>query len=159
MTKKMRSSQTWIKAYWIRTIPANNCSNFLRGGIPDERQGILNYRNNSLIIPTTDRGEFSIECRDEAYGNLVPYHAWNITRPSTLEEHKLIRDKPFEVGVEKPQPPHGMPFPCDKFSRWSMGKEPMFLDFGDPTILHLTNDPTTFKDREVVVNYTQDSWV
>lgn len=144
-------------AYWIRTIPATSCSNFLRGGTPDERQGILRYRNDSTAIPTTERGDFSIECRDEPYEKLVPYHPWNVSFIGGDDD--VIQRKPFEIGLEVPEFPNGRPQPGDLFFRWSMGKEPMWLNFSDPTVLNL--DKKTFPDEKVVIpkNYPAGSWV
>ena len=131
----------------------------MNGGRPDERQGILSYRPNSMVIPTTERAEVDTRCRDEPFERLRPYLYWNITKPSEQEEHELINEHPFEVGLEEPSAPDGRPFPCDKFFRWSMGKEPMYLNFSDPTILNLAGDPKSFPNRKVVVDYPQDSWV
>lgn len=130
----------------------------MNGGKPDERQGILSY-NDPLAIPTTERANIDTTCRDEPYELLRPYLYWDITEPSKEEQDELTHEHPFEVGTEVPKPPEGRPFPSDVFSRWSMGKEPMFLNFSDPTILNLKGDPASFPDRKVVVNYPQDSWV
>lgn len=144
-------------AYWIRTIPATNCSNFLRGGTPDERQGILRYSNDSTAIPTTERGAFSIECRDEPYEKLVPYHPWNVSFIGGDDD--VLQRKPFEIGLEVPTFPNGRPQPGDLFYRWSMGKDPMWLNFSDPTVLNL--DKKTFPAEKVVIpkDYPEGSWV
>lgn len=145
------------KSYWIRTIPADHCSNFVNGGTPDERQGILSY-NDIKAIPSTARAEINTTCRDEPYEKLRPWLYWDITPPNENEKQAMV-DNSFEIGTEIPKPPDGRPFPCDRFARWSMGNEPMFLNFSDPTILNLRSDPSSFPDRKVVVNYPQDSWV
>lgn len=133
------------------------------GGIPDERQGILSY-DDPDSIPRTERPVVDTSCRDEPYEKLRPWLAWNITEPSDKDRDEIMHDGSFEIGTELPQPPDGRPFPCDKFTRWTMGLEPMFLNFSDPTILNLDHDPTTFPNRKVVVNFTresltQDSWI
>lgn len=130
------------------------------GGIPDERQGILNYRNGSEVIPRTERGKFSIACRDELYKNLVPYRPWNITLIHGEKGNDgFLTRRPFEVGTEIPQP--GKPLASDIFTRWSMGKVPMYLDFSEPTINHLKEDPKLFAPDKVVVpeDYPEGAWI
>lgn len=129
----------------------------MNGGKPDERQGILSY-NDTKAIPSTARANIDTTCRDEPFELLRPWLYWDIAVPDKNETEKMVHDS-FEIGTEIPKPPDGRPFPCDKFARWSMGREPMFLNFSDPTILNLAGDPNSFPDRKVVVNYPQDSWV
>lgn len=149
-------------AYWIRTIPAEGCNHFRKDVKLDERQGILNYRKDRVQAPETEKKNFSLACRDEKPEHLVPYLAWNITATTKLENDKL-REQVFEVGTEEPEPPNGRPFSCDRFHRWSVGKEPMFLNFSDPTILHLKDNPMKFQPSDVVVDYyanhTADAWI
>ena len=126
------------------------------------RQGILNYRKDRVQVPETEKRNFSLACRDEKPENLVPYLAWNIT-PTTKLENDTLKKQLFEVGIEVPEPPNGRPFSCDRFHRWSIGKEPMFLNFSDPTILHLKDNPMKFQPSDVVVDYyanhTADAWI
>ena len=131
----------------------------MRGNIPDERQGILDYRNGSDITPRTERGNFSIACRDEPYCNLVPHHAWYIELNHRNKD--FLHRQPFEVGMDAPQPPKGRPNSSDLFVRWSMGMDPMFLNFSDPTINNLHKNATKFAAEKVVIpeNYTAGAWV
>lgn len=129
----------------------------MEGGTPDERQGILSYEDPDAI-PSTARAVINTMCRDEPYENLRPWLYWDITPPNDNEVKAMV-DNSFEIGTEIPKPPDGRPFPCDRFARWSMGHEPMFLNFSDPTILNLERPLEEFPDRKVVVNYPQDSWV
>ena len=131
------------------------------GGRPDERQGIINYHINSIKTPSTERPDFNLACRDEDVGKLIPHIAWKIAA-TTQDENDKLGNNSFEVGLEVPKAPDGRPLPCDKFHRWSIGHEPMFLNFSDPTILHLKGDPSTFPHRNVVIDaakYTKDAWV
>lgn len=150
------------KAYWIRTIPADHCSNFVEGGKPDERQGILSY-NDTEAIPTTARvGNMNTTCRDEPFEKLRPWLRWDIKKPNITEITDLIKsnESHFEVGTEEPV--DGKPLKTDRFKRWTMKKEPMYLNFSDPTILNLEADPASFTDEKAVVNYTSytnESWV
>lgn len=70
--------------YWIRTIPAKDCSNFELGGVPDERQGILYYGKHRSAYPTTPRGNFSIDCRDEDPKKLSPILPWRVQKPKAV---------------------------------------------------------------------------
>ena len=150
------------KAYWIRTIPADHCSNFVEGGKPDERQGILSY-SDIQAIPTTARlAKMNTTCRDEPFGKLRPWLNWTIPAPNKNEVDELLRGNKsnFEVGTEIPK--NGKPIESDRFHRWTMKDEPMFLNFSDPTILKLEADPASFTDEKAVVNYTSytnESWV
>lgn len=148
--------------YWIRTIPATDCHNFMLGNIPDERQGIISYRNNSQIIPRTGRGNFSIVCRDELYEQLVPYHPWQVYLVGGQNGNKDFLDRvPFEVGIDNPLPPNGRPLEDDLFYRWSMGRKPMFLNFSDPTINNLHKNASQFRDEKVVIpkDYPEGHWI
>ena len=143
--------------YWIRTIPAINCSNFLLGGTPDERQGILYYHNDTSAVPTGERGNFSIACRDEPYEKLVPWLPWNISFIGGDDD--VIQRKPFEIGLEVPEFPNGRPKPSDLFYRWSMGREPMWLNFSDPTVLNLNNHDWPAQKVVIPKDYPEGSWV
>lgn len=132
------------------------------GGIPDERQGVLNYRHGSKIIPRTERGNFSIVCRDELYEQLVPYHPWTVKLiPGEGGNDDFLGRIPFEVGIDEPLPPEGRPLESDLFFRWSMGKKPMYLNFSDPTINNLHKDPREFPLEKVVIpeNYPKGHWI
>ena len=63
--------------YWIRTVPANDCSHFRP--TPDNRTGIVRYDPMSTTDPSTDPWVFAVECSDETYSSLVPVVPWNIT--------------------------------------------------------------------------------
>lgn len=147
--------------YWIRTIVADGCHNFMLGGIPDERQGILSYRNESKIIPRTARGNFSIACRDENFEQLVPYKPWTVDLKGVGNGSDTPFRHPFEVGIDEPKPPEGRPLQSDHFLRWSMGKKPMFLNFSDPTINNLRKNASQFSPEKVVIpeDYPDGEWV
>ena len=134
----------------------------MRGGIPDERQGIVTYQKGSQIIPRTERGNFSIECRDELYDQLVPYHPWQVYLVGGKNGNAGFLDRiPFEVGIDQPLPPNGRPLESDLFFRWSMGRKPMFLNFSDPTINNLHKDPNQFPAEKVVIpkDFPEGHWI
>jgi hypothetical protein len=65
--------------YWIRTIPARQCSSFSCG--PDEKIGILRCNTTTDPVgmeadPLSEPLLFDIACADEPYKNLVPYLPW-----------------------------------------------------------------------------------
>ncbi|KAL8775827.1 MAG: hypothetical protein Q9194_003603, partial [Teloschistes cf. exilis] len=130
-------------AFWMRTIPASGCSNFPRGSTPDERQGILYYKNGTTEYPETDRGGFNITCSDEPYDKLVPVLPWQV--PSPPDPSINGTGDRFQVGLDAPAPGQGHPLPNDPFRRWAIGPHPLYLNFSDPTILNLT-----------ATNYTAD---
>ncbi|KAL8637645.1 MAG: hypothetical protein Q9228_005105 [Teloschistes exilis] len=130
-------------AFWMRTIPASGCSNFPRGSTPDERQGILYYKNGTTEYPETGRGGFNITCSDEPYDKLVPVLPWQV--PSPPDPSINGTGDRFQVGLDAPAPGQGHPLPNDPFRRWAIGPHPLYLNFSDPTILNLT-----------ATNYTAD---
>ena len=139
--------------YWIRTIAAKNCESFVIGGTPDERQGILWYHNDTKAVPTSARLDFSLDCHDEPYKNLVPIIPWTVGPNGDSSSPK---DNPFEVGIQL-QP--NLPRKGDAFFKWAIGNVSMFLNFSDPTIIDL--DRKNWGETRVVIpkDYPPDSWV
>ena len=71
--------------YWIRTIPAEGCGRFNNGLKPDEKTGIVRYKHNiNTDDPVTEKGSYSLKCRDEAAENLVPILNWTVGSPENL---------------------------------------------------------------------------
>jgi hypothetical protein len=65
----------------MRTIPADRCSAFELGGIPDERQGIVYYEKGSEAYPTTPRASsIPLNCSDEPFSSLVPVLPWTVKK-------------------------------------------------------------------------------
>lgn len=144
------------EAFWIRTIAADGCHKFMLGGTPDERQGILLYGNNTnTVTPTTGRRNFSLLCRDEE--NLKPWKKWFVNGTETIaEKHK------FNTGTQRQK---GIPAATDNFAKWTIGPEPMFLNFSDPTIRELNRPVESWAEdwakTRVIIPETapKDSWV
>ncbi|KAG8664094.1 uncharacterized protein FPOAC1_014063, partial [Fusarium poae] len=123
--------------YWIRTVGADRCKGFEPGNEPDERQGILRYNASSTLVPTTFRPAYSTACRDENYTMLQPILPWNVT--------------PVELDNKKGQ--------C--FSVVGVWRDPLWLNFSNPTILNLNNDtwdPNYAVDL-VVPDSKKDEWI
>ncbi|KAF5013303.1 hypothetical protein FDECE_682 [Fusarium decemcellulare] len=139
--------------YWIRTVPADLCKGFENGNEPDERQGILRYNASSTDVPTTWRPNYKKICRDEEYKNLVPFHQWNIT-PVALNTRDTNKD--LKIGLENVtnRPEHG-----DTFKWWAFGKDPLWLNFSDPTITRLDSEEAWPDDYVVIPAEVKDDWV
>lgn len=138
--------------FWIRTIPAVGCSGFPIGGDPNERQGIIYYGNDTKILPRSTRLAFPLACRDEPAEKLVPMLQWEVGSASNVGEN-------FEVGLQLYTLGQGHPLPFDNFSHWAIGHKPLYLNFSDPTILHLDNK--TFNPDYVVIpeDYPDGAWI
>ena len=158
----------------MRTIPATDCSNFQLGGIPDERQGIVHYKENSTAYPFTARGGYSIACRDEPFDKLRPFVPWQVAPPSNPSKPKRmpvtityadmetdpVRDQDiFGVGVDRPGPGEGQPLPNDSFFRWAIGPRPLYLNLSEPTILNLENQQWNPDYVVIPKDFPEDSWV
>ncbi|KAI4287115.1 MAG: hypothetical protein L6R35_003630 [Caloplaca aegaea] len=155
--KNAKGEADLSEAFWMRTIPATNCSNFRLGGIPDERQGILYYKKGSAEYPSTARASFSIACRDEPFNQLQPVLPWNIPKPTNPE---LIGNETlFEVGVDPYREGQGRPLPNDAFVRWAIAPKAMYLNFSDPTVLNLRNTKWNPDYAVIPRDYPEDSWI
>lgn len=83
--KEASGAPAKANAFWVRTIPADDCSAFPLGGQPDERQGIIYYGDENSTLPISGRNNFthySLACRDEDPANLVPIIPWEIGPPA-----------------------------------------------------------------------------
>lgn len=74
----------------------------------------------------------------------------------------------FQAGLTQAGPDNNYTLAHGNFSRWDLGSNPMWLNFGDPTILHVNetgaddNTPAWAPSPEQVVvpaDYTDDDWV
>ncbi|KAL3293675.1 laccase 2 [Colletotrichum asianum] len=136
--------------YWIRMVPAHGCKGFEQGNEPDERQGILRYNASSTSVPTTFRTNYSLACRDEHYDDLKPILRWDIQKVE-LDPPSMYYNIGKQNELERPAL-------MNNFSWWSFGKDPLWLNFSNPTILNLDNT-TWDKDYVVVTEDKKDAWV
>ncbi|KAK0508592.1 hypothetical protein JMJ35_008868 [Cladonia borealis] len=128
-----------VDNYWIRMRIANGCSGFALNVIPKEEMGILRYNDTNQEDPSTKAHEYGKECADEPYENLKPILPWRIGKPSNEQ-----------------QP-----------STFQMVKDPLWLNFSDPTIINLHKDLTNAEwdskpDLAVVSEFsanTAESWI
>ncbi|KAI1206116.1 multicopper oxidase-domain-containing protein [Annulohypoxylon truncatum] len=85
-------------------------------------------------MPNTFREDYSLACRDENYERLEPIYKWNI--PEVNLTALDAEQPPYDIGLQN-EPDR--PAPADNFLFWSFGKNPLWLNFSNPTILNLNN--------------------
>ncbi|RDL37140.1 uncharacterized protein BP5553_04573 [Venustampulla echinocandica] len=143
--------------YWIRTIPARQCSKFACG--PDEKMGILRYNTTK---PDSDKDPlstpflFDIQCADEPYEEIIPWKKWRVGNPANNDLTKTE----FQVSLKNSS---GVPYVPDKrLLRWDMHLDPFRINFSDPTILSLERE-TWPRYTDVVTVDTpddgEDHWI
>ncbi|KAB8238972.1 multicopper oxidase [Aspergillus alliaceus] len=125
--------------FWIRTIPADHCSNFdaSAGKYLEVRQGILYYNEKMGWPETTESEKVSYECRDEPYENLKPVLPWKVPKLSLDERGELstpnstIRLANWSLPAE-PNVPAG-----PLVNNWNMMDYPIWVAYSKPTVKHL----------------------
>lgn len=137
--------------YWIRTVPADNCSNFKYPyNVGNATTGIVRYDPASTTLPTSKDLKFPTKCSDEPYYSLIPILEWNV--PETK-----ISDEIGVTLVNANTTPYYPQYPeKDGFRRWQMFKGPLWLNFSDPTILNPDGSSSFFLSQLNVT--TKSSW-
>ena len=130
--------------FWIRTITATNCGQYSEGDDPDERQGVVRYSLRDTAAPTSIRtGGINETCRDEPMASLIPIVPWTVGKPANPYQE----NDTYEVGIV---PPSGeQPRLYGEFARWAIGEKPLWLNFSDPTLLHVHDQ--SFDPKAVVI--------
>lgn len=144
--------------YWIRTWRAQ-CFNFPTNGSADyEKTGILSYRHQPEALPINvinSPWPVDFTCSDEKTSDLQPVVSWpKITAPANdLEGH--IGENLTVIFKGNP----GL-FPLAKASMGGDKFNPLQINYGDPTFLHL-NYTGAWPPLWVVYpeNFTDDSFV
>ena len=116
--------------YWIRTWGAN-CFGFPAGSPGYETTGILRY-GSSLATPTTTAWQgISLNCSDETYTSLEPIVPWTVGKP--------VNDPSAHIGENLTVIADLSPtiFPLARLSLGGDNFNPLRIDYGDPTFLHL----------------------
>lgn len=121
--------------FWIRTYKAD-CFRFNQGQASPgyERSGILRYNGQSKAIPTTKPWTPDLSCSDEPFRKLKPIVPWQVGSAVNDPLGKVGENITVQL-VFGPSAPFHYPW---AFA--SMGGEdynPMLIDYGDPTFLHL----------------------
>ena len=155
-----------LQNFWIRTTPAEGCSSFERGNIPDERQGILRYaEGNDTRIPRTERNKnVVILCRDEPYDKLIPILEWHVGKSSKHNPTNCMTGSSFDVGIQdalKQEDREKFPHLYGMFGRWAIGDRPLWLNFSNPSIKQLDKDVDKWNETAVVIpeGCSEDSWI
>lgn len=129
--------------YWMRTeIPGGpgGCGRVVdRAG---NVTGILRYDSHSTALPTSSKNDYPSDCHDEPQELLHPILPW------TVDPHPQndVHNNTYEAGISEVQ--------FHKAFRWDLTDTPMWLDFGNPTILNLQN--TSWNPEYAVIDYNYD---
>ena len=121
--------------YWMRTEyfdgsrgDSNYCQFPKENFPPDQtdrlRVGILNYSDAKSGDPETSRWPVTVGCKDTVS---TPRVKWKITPP----QNDVLKHA-HHVGLDRNTQHH------DAF-RWTLGEQPQWLDYGNPTLLNLEN--------------------
>ncbi|EFR05270.1 laccase [Nannizzia gypsea CBS 118893] len=129
--------------YWMRTTPTKGCSKFAEGRGTDDRTGVIYYDRDDGISPNTERGAFSLDCRDEPLENLVPKVKWTVPDPG-LDVAGAF-EKSADVQLGKWRRP-GYPETNSLVSNWEFGPVPMWINYSEPIIKNLDKEefPSTW---------------
>ncbi|KAK3074660.1 hypothetical protein LTR53_002738 [Teratosphaeriaceae sp. CCFEE 6253] len=148
------------KEYWIRTWKAN-CFRFnqSQAGGGYERTGILRYDDSQDTPSTTSWPLYtnvSLNCSDETYSSLQPIVEWTVPK-------NPINDPSGNIGENLTVQLNRSPdfrFPLALFSMGGEEFNPLMIDYGNPTFLHL-NYTGKWPPLWVVYpeNYQSTDWV
>lgn len=143
--------------YWIRTVPADGCGkeNFVKK--PLDNTGIIRYTDNNIEPTSHINPNISFDCSDEPYDLLRPVHKWTVGNPSNVND--LEKNTTYDVGF---QPINGYPYhPEYDRGLWTIDNLPLWLHFGEPTILNLnTPEKSWHKYLDVVTqNAKEGDWI
>ena len=130
--------------YWIRTRVATGCGTVQQS---DERTGILRYNSTSTATPTTAANDQRVLCEDEPVASLVPMVPWKIE--SLAQIQGSLPNYTFEAGIDfNSSNPllHG-------YVRWDLLDNPLYLNYSDPTILHVDQPNFNFGPDYCIVPY------
>jgi Multicopper oxidase len=142
--------------FWIRTGKAN-CFRFNQGKALAgyNRTGILRYSDSEADPISTPWQKVSLACSDEEYTNLKPILPWTVGKPPA-------NDPSGGDGEEFTVQAQGEPtiFPLALFSMGGDDFNPLWIDYNDPTFLHLDYSGKWAPLRVIFPeNYTNTSWV
>jgi len=134
--------------YWIRTRVATGCGTVQQS---DERTGILRYSNTSTATPTTAANDQRVLCEDEPVESLKPIVKWNIE--SLAEIQGNMKNLTFQAGIDP-----STSDPLDHgYVRWDLLDNPLYLNYSDPSILHVDQPNFNFGADYCIVPYDYSS--
>lgn len=147
--------------FWIRTWRAK-CFGFATPSPGYEMAGILRYNPNDTRLPITQSWmhghsslPVSLDCSDETYTSLVPWRPWKVGPPANSKQGSIGED--FVVQFKGGQ---STVFPLAKFSMLDDEFDPLRVNYGDPSFLHL-NYTGKWNPHWVVIpeSYNETDWV
>ncbi|KAI1080742.1 Cupredoxin [Whalleya microplaca] len=118
--------------YWIRTVPAGDgCSTF--SSPPDNTTAILRYNASSTALPQTEQQpNINSSCTDVNPDILNPIVPWCVDQ----HPQNNVTEDTYHVQLENETNTQLGP-PGFSYKHWYVGSQPMWLDFGKPTILNI----------------------
>ena len=143
--------------YWIRTWKAD-CFGFnsTQASNGYEKSGILRYGSSQAQPNTTEWSDISHACSDETYGSLCPYLPWAVGKPPVNDEVGGVGENFTVQGAPK----GANFFPLARISMGGDTFNPLMVEYGDPTFLHL-NYTGKWNPLSVVIpeDYENNDWV
>ena len=127
--------------YWVRTRVASGCGSVAQG---KETTGIVRYNATSTASPTTDPNDQRFLCQDEPASSLIPMVPWKID--SLAEIQGNITNNTYEASISNGTFHGG-------FARWDLLDTPLFLNYSDPTITHVSDPTFQYSADYAVVPY------
>lgn len=140
--------------YWIRTWRAN-CFHFPNGSLGYEKTGILRYHQSDALPTTQPWNGVSLRCSDETYTSLKPIVPWTVGPPANDPSGGVGENLTVQFQANQ-----NTIFPLAKFSIGGDDFNPLRIDYGNPTFLHL-NYTGKWNPLWVVFpeSYTEKDWV
>jgi len=120
----------------MRTRVATGCGSVVQS---DERTGILRYNAASKASPTTAPNDNRQLCEDEPTESLVPVVPWKVK-----DLQGDIKEFTYEASLGETADPNG-------FIRWSLLNQALFLNYSDPSIVHVEEDNFQFPSDYCIV--------
>lgn len=134
--------------FWVRANPADGCSNFKDDSMLSTEVGIVRYDEKSTALPTSKSTTFSLKCSDETYTSLKPIIEWQVGRAVNPQGTSV-----FEAGLDLPSANPATPLPHGNLRRWSLGLNSLWLDFDEPTMLHVDTPSGNWDPELVIVSF------
>ncbi|SLM40963.1 Multicopper oxidase, type 3 [Lasallia pustulata] len=153
MNAPERSPRASNQSYWIRTVPAKNCGTFQQNQ-NETRTGIIYYEGYPRSTPVSTAQTFSNNCTDEPYESLVPIVEWAVGQHPANDPSKDT----YEAGLS-PAPNSTFTEPHGNVSRWEFTDTPLWLNFSNPTFLHLGDKAAWPAEYCVIDEDYVDDWV
>ncbi|KAI0134118.1 multicopper oxidase-domain-containing protein [Xylariales sp. AK1849] len=125
--------------FWMRTVPAATCGAFDMDHPPDTKTAIVRYNSASDVCPEDWQNPQNTTCADVHSDLLNPILPWKI---DTQPHNDVVKDTFFARIQNHTDLTLGPP--GDPYIHWLLQDNPMWLDFGSPTILdidHALSDP------------------